>query len=73
MIGDAVFEEKAGWQVVPIIGRDKEESSSWGFDCGATTPDGLFLKNPSAVAFWAMAGQVGRRVFKLAASLSRPS
>jgi hypothetical protein len=26
MIGDAVFEEKAGWQVVPIIGRDEGES-----------------------------------------------
>jgi hypothetical protein len=32
IIGDAVFEEKAGWRVVPIIGRDEGASPSWGCD-----------------------------------------
>ena len=46
----AVFEERAGWRVVPIIGRDEGEHPSWVFDRGATKPAGSLLENPSAAA-----------------------
>jgi hypothetical protein len=46
----AVFEQRAGWRVVPIIGRDEGEYPSWVFDRGATKPGGSLLENPSAVA-----------------------
>jgi hypothetical protein len=35
MLGDAVIEEKTGWRVVPIIGRNKEKPVWWGETPGA--------------------------------------
>jgi hypothetical protein len=41
MIGDAVFEEKAGWR-----GATKENTPGGSATEEATKPGGLFLKNP---------------------------